>query len=42
MAEDAPQVNVNIERSALPLILQWAEELGGQFQEEPSPADADA
>jgi hypothetical protein len=42
MSEDEPQVNVRVERSAMPLVLQWAAELGGEFHEEPPPADADA
>lgn len=32
---DQPLINVSIERSALPLVLQWAAELGGEFREDP-------
>ncbi len=42
MSENAPLVNVSIERSALPLVVQWAAELGGEFREEPTPGEADA
>jgi hypothetical protein len=42
MSEDVPQVNVSVERSAMPLVLEWAQELGGEFHEDPSPADAGA
>jgi hypothetical protein len=42
MSEDVPQVNVSVERSAVPLVLQWATELGGEFHEESCPSDADA
>jgi hypothetical protein len=42
MSEDDPQINVSVERSALPLVLQWAAELGGEFREDASPAEADA
>ena len=34
MSEDDPQVDVSVERSALPLVQQWAAELGGVFREE--------
>lgn len=37
MSEDEPLVNVSVDRSALPLVLQWAAELGGEFRK--SPAD---
>lgn len=36
MSEDEPLVNVSVERLALPLILQWAAELGGEFHEDSS------
>jgi hypothetical protein len=33
MSEE-PLVNVSVEPSALPLVLEWAKELGGEFQQE--------
>jgi hypothetical protein len=42
MSEDDPGVDVSVERSALPLVLQWTAELGGDFREDTSPAEADA
>ena len=41
MDEDDPKVIVSVERSAVPLVLQWAAELGGQFCEDPPSIDAD-
>jgi hypothetical protein len=40
MDEAAPLVNVSIAQSALPLVMQWAAELGGEFREDSSPAEA--
>jgi hypothetical protein len=40
MSEDEPLVNVSVQRSALPLVLQWAAELGGEFREEQARAEA--
>ena len=40
MDEDDPQVIINVERSVVDLVLQWAADLGGEFSEIPSSVDA--
>ena len=40
MDEDDPQVIVSVARSVVPLVLQWAAELGGKFREDPAAGDA--
>ncbi|HEV3025187.1 MAG TPA: hypothetical protein VGX76_22100 [Pirellulales bacterium] len=42
MSEDEPLVIVSIERSALPLALQWAAVLAGEFCEDRSLSEGDA
>jgi hypothetical protein len=32
LSEEEPLVNVSIEPSAMPMVLEWAAELGGKFQ----------
>jgi hypothetical protein len=39
MSEDEPLVNVSVEPSTLPMVLEWAAELGGEFREVKPDAD---
>lgn len=40
MDEDVPLVNISVEQVALPLVLEWASELGGQFTQLSNDEDA--
>src|SRR4051794_30313280 len=42
MSEDDPQVHVSVERPALPLVLEWAAALVGEFREDVSSAETEA